>query len=145
VLEGFELKALGYLQMAQGVAPLMRAQAWGRIVNIAGGGGASPNASNLPLSIANAAVLNLTRALSDELSPDGVLVNVVCPGVTDTPRAAQLYDAKALDDLTNRLPARRVGRPEEVAEVVCFLASNACTYVHGSSIYMDGGGRRATP
>lgn len=145
VLDGFELKALGYLRMAQGVAPLMVEQRWGRIVNIAGGSGASPSADTLPLSFANAAVLNLTRALSDELSPHGVLVNVVCPGVIDTPRAGQLYTDEALAELEKRLPARRVGRPEEVAAMACFLASSACTYVHGTSIYMDGGGRRATP
>ncbi|HEY7270326.1 MAG TPA: SDR family NAD(P)-dependent oxidoreductase, partial [Dehalococcoidia bacterium] len=88
--EALALKTYGYLRLAQLVAPGMRERRWGRIVNIAGGAGAAPTAGNLPVSFANVTVLNMTRALSDALSGDGVLVNTICPGLTNTPRARRL-------------------------------------------------------
>ena len=149
------LKLHGYLTMSQLVAPEMRRRGWGRIVNVSGGAGASPTSTNLPTSLANVAVHNLTRALSDELAPDGVLVNVVAPGLTLTDRATDLFRVQA--EATGRdvesliaeagalVPAGRPAAAAEVAAVVCFLASDLCSYVHGSAIYLDGGARRATP
>jgi NAD(P)-dependent dehydrogenase (short-subunit alcohol dehydrogenase family) len=153
--EALDLKLFGYLRLSQLVAPGMRARGWGRIVNIAGGAGTSPTAGNLPTSLANIGVLNLTRALSDALSGDGVLVNVICPGVTDTDRARDLQAAAAsargidvetaIREAGARLPAGRIAHPEEIARVATFLASEACSYVFASAVYMDGGARRATP
>lgn len=149
------LKFHGYLRLAQLVAPGMVERGWGRVVNVAGSAGTSPTAGNLPTSLANITVHNLTRALSDELSPHGVLVNLVAPGITLTDRARTRFDEMAHDqgregsdllaEAAAAIPAGRAARPEEVATVVTFLASAACSYVHGSAIYMDGGARRATP
>ena len=149
------LKTYSYLTMSQLVIPYMQKKQWGRIVNIAGGAGTSPNAYNLPLSFANAAVLNMTRALSNQVSRDNILVNVICPGATNTDRARELIKGRmtskednieeAILQLGNSLPARRIAEPEEIAKMATFLSSNACTYVFGSSIYMDGGSRKATP
>ncbi|WP_329410253.1 SDR family oxidoreductase [Nocardia vinacea] len=149
------LKFHGYLRMAQRVAPYMAAAGWGRIVNIAGAAGTSPTADNLPTSLANIAVHNLTRSLSDELAPFGVLVNLICPGLTLTDRARTLCGplAKAqgreVDDVLAEaaagVPAGRAANPDEVARVAAFLSSDACSYMHGSAIYLDGGARRATP
>jgi NAD(P)-dependent dehydrogenase (short-subunit alcohol dehydrogenase family) len=153
--EALALKLYGYLRLAQLVAPGMRERRWGRIVNIAGGAGASPTAGNLPVSFANITVLNMTRGLSDAVSADGVLVNTICPGLTNTPRARRLggpasgqgpSDVEAaLAEMGKRLPAGRIAEPEEIARMACFLASEACTYAHGNAIYMDGGSRRSTP
>jgi NAD(P)-dependent dehydrogenase (short-subunit alcohol dehydrogenase family) len=153
--EALELKLYGYLRMAQLVIPGMRERRWGRIVNIAGAAGASPTSSNLPVSFANVTVLNMTRALSDAVSADGILVNTVCPGLTDTPRARRQQGARAdregrdiedvLAEAGRALPAGRMAGAAEIARVACFLASDACSYVHGSSIYMDGGSRRGIP
>ncbi|MEO5665564.1 MAG: SDR family oxidoreductase [Nocardioides sp.] len=153
--DALRLKLHGYLTMSQLVAPDMRRRGWGRIVNVSGGAGASPTSTNLPTSLANVAVHNLTRALSDELAPDGVLVNVVAPGLTLTDRATDLFQAAAeasgrdVDSLIAeagaQVPAGRAARAEEVAAVICFLSSDLCSYVHGSAVYMDGGARRATP
>lgn len=155
ISEALELKTYSYLRMAQRAIPLMRANGWGRIVNIAGGAGTSPTRSNIPTGAANIAILNMTRALSDAVSGDGILVNAVCPGLTNTPRARTQQRARAdregrdveavLDDLGAALPAGRMAEPEEIANVVAFLASEPCSYVFGSAIYMDGGGRRSTP
>ncbi|MFB0900961.1 MAG: SDR family oxidoreductase [Dehalococcoidia bacterium] len=155
VEEATHLKTFSYLTMAQLSIPFMQTKQWGRIVNIAGGAGTSPNAFNLALSFANAAILNMTRALSNEVSGDNILVNVICPGVTNTDRARELIKGrmkpdennieKAIANLGKSLPAKRIAEPEEIAQVATFLSSNACTYVFGSSIYMDGGSRKATP
>jgi NAD(P)-dependent dehydrogenase (short-subunit alcohol dehydrogenase family) len=153
--EALQLKLYGYLRMAQLVAPSMRESGWGRIVNIAGGAGTSPTAGNMPTSLANIGVLNVTRALQDALAPDGILVNTICPGMTNTDRARDIARSRAarqgrdieevVAEIGAAVPAGRMAEPEEVARVACFLASEACSYVHGSAIYMDGGSRRATP
>ena len=88
--EGLALKAHGYLRMSQLVIPNMRENRWGRIVHIAGSAGTSPGRGNIPLSLSNIAVLNCTRALSDAVSGDGILVNAICPGMTNTQRARDL-------------------------------------------------------
>lgn len=155
ITEAFALKTYGYLRMSQLVIPHMREKGWGRIVNIAGGAGASPARGNIPTSAANITVLNNTRALSDAVAGEGVQVNTVCPGMTNTQRARDLMQGAAdkagkdveefLKEVGGRTPAGRIAEPEEVAKVAVFLASAACSYVNGSSIYMDGGSRRATP
>ncbi len=153
--EALGLKTYSYLRMAQLVIPHMKKNGWGRIVNIAGGAGASPARGNLPTSFANITVLNATRALSDAVSGEGILVNAICPGTTNTQRTRDRLQARAdkegksVDDLLKeegrKLPAGRVAEPDEIARVACFLCSEANSYIFGSSIYMDGGSRRGTP
>ncbi len=153
--EALGLKTYGYLRMAQLVIPHMKKNGWGRIVNIAGGAGASPARGNLPTSFANITVLNTTRSLSDAVSGEGILVNAICPGTTNTQRTRDRLKARAdkegksVDDLLKeegrKVPAGRVAEPDEIARVACFLCSEANSYIFGSSIYMDGGSRRGTP
>jgi 3-oxoacyl-[acyl-carrier protein] reductase len=149
------LKLHGYLRLSQRVAPVMARRGWGRIVMVAGSAGTSPTADNFPISLANIGVHNLVRSLTDVLTPAGVLVNAVAPGLTRTPRAESLLARRAaeegvsVEDLVEAvgatLPAGRVAEPEEVARAVCFLASEAASYVQASVLYLDGGARRATP
>ena len=149
------LKTYSYLRMSQLVIPYMKENQWGRIINIAGSAGTSPTRGNIPTGAANITILNITRALSDAVSGDGILVNTVCPGLTNTGRARTQQGARAeregrdveelLQALGQELPAGRIAEPEEVANVVTFLASEACSYMFGTALYMDGGKRRATP
>jgi NAD(P)-dependent dehydrogenase (short-subunit alcohol dehydrogenase family) len=154
------LKLYSYLRLSQMAFPYMSAQSWGRIVNIAGAAGTGPMATNLPASFANVTILNLTRALSDAGARDGILVNAICPGLTNTPRTREhrrkaaeksgtpVVDAEIEAEISRAaraLPAGRWCEPEEVARVTCFLASEACSYVQASALYMDGGARRVTP
>lgn len=149
------LKSYSYLRMSQLVIPHMKQNGWGRIINIAGSAGASPARGNIPTSLANITILNMTRALSDAVSGDGILVNAICPGITNTQRARDLQQARAEEEgrdveeilkaLGNGLPAGRIAEPEEIAAVAAFLASDVCSYMFGSSLYMDGGDRRSTP
>jgi len=155
ITDALTLKSYGYLRLSQLVIPHMQKNGWGRIVNVAGGAGASPARGNIPTSIANITVLNCTRALSDAVAGSGIQVNTICPGMTNTQRARDLLQKQADregKDVEEILAARgrgtpsgRICEPEEVGRVAAFLSSEACTYVFGSSIYMDGGGRRGTP
>jgi NAD(P)-dependent dehydrogenase (short-subunit alcohol dehydrogenase family) len=153
--EALGLKSYSYLRLSQLAIPHMRRNGWGRIIHIAGGAGTSPGQGNIPVSLANIAILNMTRALSDAVAKDGILVNTICPGVTNTRRARTLQQARAdkegraveeiLQELGNQLPAGRIAEPQEIAQVVAFLASEPCSYMFGNSIYLDGGERRGTP
>lgn len=153
--DALSLKTYGYIRMSQLSVPHMRKNKWGRIINICGGAGASPARGNLPTSFANITVLNSSRGLSDAVSGDGIVVNNVCPGMTNTQRARDLTQAAAdkqgknveevLKERGARTPAGRICEPEEVAKMATFLASEANSYSFGSSIYMDGGARRSTP
>ena len=153
--EALALKSYSYLRMSQLVIPYMKQNQWGRIVNIAGGAGTSPTRGNIPTGAANITILNMTRALSDAVSGDGILVNTICPGLTNTERARSQQGEKAkqegrdVEDVIREagegLPAGRIAEPEEIANVAAFLASEPCSYVFGSSVYMDGGVRRSTP
>lgn len=149
------LKSYSYLRLSQLVIPHMKKNHWGRIIHIAGGAGKSPTQMNIPISLANISILNMTRALSDAVSGDGILVNAICPGLTNTERARTMQQERAknegrdveqiLKELGSELPAGRLAEPEEIADVVTFLASESCSYLFGSSLYMDGGDRRGTP
>jgi NAD(P)-dependent dehydrogenase (short-subunit alcohol dehydrogenase family) len=153
--DALALKTYSYLRMSQLVIPYMKENRWGRIINVAGSAGTSPTRGNIPTGAANITILNITRALSDAVAADGILVNTVCPGLTNTGRARTQQGARAkregrdveelLQELGQELPAGRIAEPEEIANVVTFLASEACSYMHGSALYMDGGKRRATP
>jgi NAD(P)-dependent dehydrogenase (short-subunit alcohol dehydrogenase family) len=91
-----------------------------------------------------AGLVNLVRALADELSPSGVRVNCICPGWIDTPFNDTFWHHQddpdgALEALVTSIPMRRQGTPEDVAGTVLFLASPASAYVTGQALVVDGG------
>ena len=153
--DALSLKTYGGLRLAQLVIPHMKKNRWGRILNIAGAAGMSPARGNMPTSFANITVLNTTRALSDAVSGDGILINTICPGTTNTQRARNRLqrradqEGKSLEKVYqeegNKVPAGRIAEPEEIGRAACFLCSEANSYIFGSSLYMDGGGRRGIP
>lgn len=145
-----DIKLFGFMRAIRLVAPAMRARRWGRIVNIVGGAGKEPDPYMLGSGITNSALLNLTKALSTELGPDGVLINAVCPGWVDTglwrrnaPGLAAELGAGSEDE-ARRLAARknalgRFGRPEELADAIAFLCSERASFITGISLNVDGG------
>ena len=128
----------------------MRKRKWGRIINISGLAGRQPHYTVVPAALNNAAMLNLTKALAAELAKDNILVNAVVPYIIDTERQdetmkewAQMTgqtEAEVRQQRVSRLPVGRMGRPEEVAAVVAFMASERASYVVGTAWYVDGGG-----
>ncbi len=109
----------------------------GRIVNVSSVVGRTGNRGQVSYTMAKAALDAMTKSLAKEVGPYGILVNSVAPGFIDTPMSREVpEDMRAR--IVDRIPLGRLGRPEEVAEVVAFLATSA-TYVHGSVVTVDGG------
>jgi len=132
------------------IAPHMRQRRWGRIINISGLAGRQPHFTVVPAALNNSAMLNLTKALAAELAKDNVLVNAVVPYIIDTERQDETMrewakmtgqtETEVRKQRVSRLPVGRMGRAEEVAAVVAFMASERSSYVVGTAWYVDGGG-----
>ncbi len=152
-LENLQLKLFGYLRMARLVLPHLRRNGWGRIVNVAGLAGLQPSPLSMPIGLNNAGILNVMKALADGEAGHNILVTTVCPGSILTERQTRLLrdvaKAKGVSfeaaqtEATSAIPLRRMGRPEEVADIVAFLASERASYITGSLVIVDGGLHRA--
>lgn len=138
--QGFQTTFLSTARLTDAVLPGMRERGWGRIIAITSLTVGRP-ALNLPVSNAmRAAVTNHLRTLALEVAADGVTCNTVAPGYTATERLQKLHaDPAEAAKLQARIPARRFGKPEEVAAAIAFLATNEAAYITGQEILVDGG------
>ena len=135
------LNLTGVFYCCRAVAPHMRERGSGAIVNVASISGKEGNPNMIPYSVSKAGVICLTKALAKEVIHDGVRVNAVAPGVIETPLLEQLQP-EAIEYMRSKVPMGRMGRPEEVAAVLHFLASDAASFVTGQTYDVSGG--RAT-
>ena len=117
------------------VMPMVRAR-WGRIVSITSVAADLGNRGQVNYAAAKGALHAASRSLARELGPRGVTVNCVSPGLIESPMSAGTFEA---DAIARMIPLNRVGRPEEVAAVVAFLASDAAGYITGQAVPVNGG------
>ena len=130
--------------LAQAAAPHLRRSPLARLIFTSSTGALRGHAGMPAYHASKAGLNNLVRALADELSPDGIRVNTVCPGWVDTPFNDAFWQhqddpAAALDALTASIPLRRQAVPEDIVGLVLFLASPASDYITGQSLVIDGG------
>jgi meso-butanediol dehydrogenase / (S,S)-butanediol dehydrogenase / diacetyl reductase len=120
--------------------PLMRARGGGAIVNTASISGQFADRGIVAYNAAKAGVINLTRVVAVEYARDGIRCNCVCPGAIHTPALARSFEIPGFKQrFEETIPLGRLGRPEEIANVVMFLASDLASFVNGAAFVADGG------
>ena len=135
---GVNLK--GTFLCSQAALPAMRAAGWGRIVNFSSTAGKNVSTvGGAHYTAAKAGILGFTRHLAREESRHGITVNAVCPGLIDTEMVRATIPQEKVEAYASSYPVPRLGKPEEVAELVAFLASDRAAYITGASLDINGG------
>lgn len=148
-LAAVELNLLSAVRLTRLALPEMRARHWGRIINITSLSVKQPIPDLILSNAVRAAVVGMAKTLSLEVAAEGITVNNVCPGHTLTDRVRHLNAARAaaegrtVDEIMAEslaaIPMRRLGKPEELAALIAFLASQQAAYITGTTIQVDGG------
>lgn len=147
--KGFRLNLLSTILMTREAVPVMKANGWGRIINMTSISVKQPIDGLILSNTVRMGVIGLAKTLSTELAPFNITVNSVCPGYTLTDRVRNLAKAIAEKEGTTAeavigrweasIPMKRLGTPEEFAALVAFLASERSGYITGAAIQIDGG------
>jgi 3-oxoacyl-[acyl-carrier protein] reductase len=129
----------GTFLMCREVAPIMRSRRSGRILNTASNYGVTGSALRTPYSAAKAGIIAFTKSLALELAPDGILVNAVAPGPTDTPRVIGKESPEARRQRWSDIPLGRTATPEEPAEMFYYLTTVESAWMTGQTFHVNGG------
>ena len=143
-----DLKLFAAIRLARLAFPGMKERRWGRIINVLNVGAKTPGAGSAPTSVSRAAGMALTKVLAGEGAPHNVLVNALCTGYIESDQWVRRHQETAPDmtfedflaERTKALgiPIGRFGKAEEFANLACFLASDAGSYISGTAINVDG-------
>jgi 3-oxoacyl-[acyl-carrier protein] reductase len=126
----------GFFNVTQPLLLPMIGTRWGRIVNISSVAAITGNRGQTNYAAAKAGLHGATRSLSLEVASRGITVNTVAPGIIASPMSDQVFGKDVIDRM---VPMKRAGKPEEVAELVAFLASDRAAYISGQLISINGG------
>ena len=145
----FDQKLFSAIRLARLALPGMKDRNWGRIINVLNIGAKAPRPNSAPTAITRGAGLALTKVLAGEGAPHNVLVNALMTGLIDTTQWERLHAKTAPDTpyadfiqemaTSRRIPVGRIGTAQEYANIACFLASDAASYITGTAINVDGG------
>jgi 3-oxoacyl-[acyl-carrier protein] reductase len=142
--KALELNLMSTVRFARLALPAMKASGWGRIVSIVSLGVKSVLPGSVLSTAGRLGIVGMSKLLSDEVAAHGITVNCVASGIILTDRVRQTsLKHKTIEELSETIPARRLGRPEELAALVAFLASEQAAYITGTTIPVDGGIVRA--
>ena len=128
----------GVFNCLKTITPVMVRQKYGKIINLSSVVGISGNAGQVNYSASKAGVIGMTKSLAKEVGSRGINVNAVAPGFIETDMTDVLGD-KYKDEIKKNIPLKKLGKPEDVANVVAFLASENSDYITGQVIHVDGG------
>jgi 3-oxoacyl-[acyl-carrier protein] reductase len=144
-----DLNLVSAIRLSRAAVPIMRKRQWGRIVCITSIAAKQPLPGLILSTTARAGVLGFAKSLADELAPEGITVNVVCPGYMRTERVESLARQRSgqtsrtthevMSGFVEDVPLGRMGEPEELASAVAFLASERASYITGVALQVDGG------
>ena len=136
-----QVNLYGAIWLTQAVIPAMKDKKYGRIVHLASIAGKEGNPGLSPYNTSKAGMIGFVKGVAKEVAADGITINSLAPAVISTPMNANTSD-ETLKYMISRIPMGRVGQPEEVAEIVAFMASKACSFTTGFTF--DASGGRAT-
>jgi NAD(P)-dependent dehydrogenase (short-subunit alcohol dehydrogenase family) len=135
-----EVNMVAPFLLTQAALPAMKAQGYGRIVNISSSAGRTVSTlGGAHYTASKAGMLGLTRASAKELGPFGITVNAICPGMIDTELTREHASPELLETLARGYPVPRLGTAREVADLIAFVASEAAGYITGASFDINGG------
>jgi NAD(P)-dependent dehydrogenase (short-subunit alcohol dehydrogenase family) len=135
-----EVNATAPFLITKAALPAMQAQQYGRVINISSSAGRTVSTlGGAHYTASKAALLGLTRAAAKELGKFGITVNAICPGMIDTELTREHADAALLERLAAGYPVPRLGTAGEVADLICFIASEGAGYITGTSLDITGG------
>jgi 3-oxoacyl-[acyl-carrier protein] reductase len=143
--EDFDQKLFAAIRLTRLVWPQLKERRWGRVINTLNIGAKAPRPRSAPTSVTRAAGLALTKVLAGEGAPYNILVNALLVGFIEADQHVRAAEKAgiALEDYVNArtkdIPLGRIGRAEEFANIACFLASDAASYITGTAINVDGG------
>ena len=150
--KSFNLTLMSAVRLSRAVIPTMQKQQWGRIIHICSASVKNPIPNLMMSNTIRSAVVALSKTQSNELADNNILVNCLLPGWTDTERVGEIMSAKAkyqqisLEEAyrlrKNLIPLKRMGKPEEIADSIVFLASERASFITGTILTVDGGETR---